>query len=149
MAEAAPQPEAQRLAEQVAAHLHEQAKASRHLGILTTGIGPGHATTTMTVQPHLLNGVGTCHGGILATLADTAFALACNSYNEPAVASHFSIDLLKPAQLHDVLTAHATERSRGKRLGVYDVEVHNQHGQLIALFRGHSYALQGHTVLPA
>ena len=87
---------------------------------------------------------------LIATLADSAFAYACNACNEVTVASGFAIELLAAAHLGDLLTASATELSRGGRTGVYDIEVHNQRGERIAAFRGRSYAARGkHLVDPA
>jgi acyl-CoA thioesterase len=98
---------------------------------------------TMTVHADMLNGLQTCHGGLIATLADSAFAFACNSYNEATVASGFDIHLVAAAQLGDVLTATAHEVSRSGRTGVYDVTVDNQRGETVAVFRGRSYAIKG------
>jgi acyl-CoA thioesterase len=103
----------------------------------------------MTVRRDMLNGHQTCHGGMIATLADSAFAFACNSYNELTVASGFSVDLLAPAREGDVLTATASEMSKAGRTGVYDVEVRNQRGERIAIFRGRSYTLKGKPVVAA
>ncbi|MOA30756.1 Acyl-coenzyme A thioesterase PaaI [compost metagenome] len=94
----------------------------------------------------MIQGHGTCHGGYLFALADSAFAFACNSYDEAAVAIGCSIDYVAPARLDDLLTATAVEQSRSGRTGNYDVRVENQHGQLIALFHGKSYKVRG-TVL--
>ena len=91
----------------------------------------------------MLNGHDICHGGLITTLADSAFAFACNSYNELTVASGFAVDLLAPGRLGDVLTATCHEVSKAGRTGVYDCEVSNQHGQRIAVFRGRSYTVKG------
>jgi acyl-CoA thioesterase len=112
--------------------------AASLLGMQVTAIGPGTATVTMPVRADLLNGFGICHGGLIATLADTAFAYACNSFGELAVASGFDVELLAPGRNGDVLTAHAMLQSQAVRNGVYDVDVRNQHGERIALFRGRS-----------
>jgi acyl-CoA thioesterase len=106
-------------------------------------VSPGHATVTMTVRDHMLNGHETCHGGYLAALADTAFAYACNSYNELTVASSFSIDLVAPARHGDLLTARSVEISKAGRTGVYDSEITNQRGERVAVFRGRSYTIKG------
>jgi acyl-CoA thioesterase len=118
-------------------------RASQALGMRVAAIGPGNATLTMTVREDMLNGHDLCHGGLIATLADSAFAFACNAYNELTVASGFDIHLMGSARLGDVLTASATELSRGGRTGVYDIEVSNQHGEAIAAFRGRSYTVKG------
>ena len=91
-------------------------------------------------------GHGTCHGGFLFALADSAFAFACNSYDEATVALGCSIDYVAPALCGDLLTATASEQSRKGRTGLYDVRIENQRGELIALFHGKSYKVRG-TVL--
>ena len=123
-------------------------RASRSLGIQILSVGPGTATLAMTVRDDMLNGHDICHGGLVTTLADSAFAFACNAYNEVTVAAGFDVNLLKAARLGDVLTATALEVSRAGRTGVYDVAVHNQQGQAVAAFRGRSYTRQGQAVVP-
>ena len=118
-------------------------RASKALGVQVRAIGPGSATLSMAVREDMLNGHDTCHGGLIAMLADGAFAFACNSYNEVTVASGFDVNLIKAARLGDVLTATAHEVSKAGRTGVYDVAVSNQHGQRVAAFRGRSYTLKG------
>lgn len=118
-------------------------RASRSLGLQVTAVGPGSASVTMTVREDMLNGHDVCHGGLITTLADTAFAFACNAYNELTVAAGFDVNLLAAARLGDVLTARAVEVSKGGRSGVYDVAVHNQHGEPVAAFRGRSYTAKG------
>jgi len=118
-------------------------RASKALGIRVVAIGPGSATLTMTVREDMLNGHDLCHGGLVATLADSAFAYACNAYNEVTVASGFDIHLMDGARLGDVLTATASELSKGGRTGVYDIEVSNQRGEPVAAFRGRSYTMKG------
>ena len=118
-------------------------RACKALGMEVIAVGPGSATLTMTVREDMLNGHDLCHGGLIATLADSAFAYACNAYNEVTVASGFDIHLMGGARLGDVLTASATELSRGGRTGVYDIEVNNQAGEQIAAFRGRSYTMKG------
>jgi len=130
-------------AEHVRERMYANDRAVRELGIAIDEVTPGHASATMTVTASMLNGHLTCHGGYLATLADTAFAYACNSYNELTVASGFSIDLLAPAREGDVLSAHAVEVSKAGRTGVYDCEIRNQADARIAVFRGRSYTLKG------
>ncbi len=109
-------------------------------------VGPGTAELAMTVRPDMLNGHAICHGGFIFTLADSAFAYACNSYNLNTVASGCSIDFLAPARSGDVLTARAREMSASGRTGVYDIEVRNDRGEKIALFRGKSYRIKGHVI---
>lgn len=134
---------AQATAETVRQRLFARDHAAQHLGLQVTAIGPDSASVTMTVQTHMLNGHATCHGGLLATLADTAFAYACNAANELTVASGFAIELLAPARLGDVLTATAGKVHRAGRTGVWDVDIHNVDGTRIAAFRGRSYAVRG------
>jgi acyl-CoA thioesterase len=118
-------------------------RACKALGMQVTAVGPGTATLAMTVREDMLNGHDLCHGGLIATLADSAFAYACNAYNEVTVASGFDIHLMGGARLGDVLSASATELSRGGRTGVYDIVVTNQQGEQIAAFRGRSYTVKG------
>jgi acyl-CoA thioesterase len=120
-------------------------RASQLLGMQVEGIAPGAATVTMTVRSDMVNGFGICHGGLIAALADSAFAFACNSAGELTVAAGIVVDFIAPAQAGDVLTARASEVSRSGRTGVYDVEVHNQAGARIAVFRGRSFTLKGRT----
>jgi acyl-CoA thioesterase len=94
----------------------------------------------------MLNGHAICHGGFIFSLADSAFAFACNSYNLSTVASGCAIDFVAPAREGDVLTAAARERSASGRTGVYDIEVTNQRGEAVALFRGKSYRVKGHVI---
>jgi len=118
-------------------------EASRRLGMTCERIAPGEAVVSMALEAHHCNGHKTCHGGISYALADSAFALACNSYNQVAVAQHNSMTYIAPAFAGDVLTAHATERSRFGRSGLYDVRITNQNGDLIAEFRGGSRVIRG------
>jgi acyl-CoA thioesterase len=118
-------------------------RASKAMGMQIVAVTPGTATLTMTVRDDMLNGHDICHGGFIATLADSAFAFACNSYNELTVASGFGIDLVAPARGGDVLTARCSEVSKAGRTGVYDAEVTNQRGERVAVFRGRSYTLKG------
>jgi acyl-CoA thioesterase len=118
-------------------------RATRWLGMAVAEIAPGRAVLTMTIRDEMLNGHDICHGGLITTLADSAFAFACNAYNELTVASGFTVDLLAPGRLGDVLTATCTEVSKAGRTGVYDCEVRNQRGERIAIFRGRSYTARG------
>ncbi len=137
---------AQALAERVAAAMWARDDASKALGMRVVRIAPGDADLEMSVRADMLNGHAICHGGVIFTLGDSAFAYACNSYNLSTVASGCSIDFLAPARLGDVLTARARERSTSGRTGVYDIEITNQRGERIALFRGKSYRIKGHVV---
>ncbi|MBT2130236.1 hydroxyphenylacetyl-CoA thioesterase PaaI [Aliiroseovarius lamellibrachiae] len=117
--------------------------ASQALGMSLDDIGPGRSVMRMTVRGDMANGHGMCHGGFIFTLADSAFAFACNSYNTRVVAQHNSITYLSPGQLGEILTASATEVSRAGRSGIYDVEVTGEDGRKLALFRGHSRQIKG------
>jgi acyl-CoA thioesterase len=101
----------------------------------------------MTVREAMLNGHRICHGGMIFTLADSTFAFACNSRNKSTVAAGCSIEFLKPGHLGDVLTCEGVERLLQGRHGVYDMQVTNQRGEVVAMFRGKSAQIQGH-VLP-
>lgn len=118
-------------------------RASKMLGMEVLAIGPGSATLAMTVRDDMLNGHDICHGGLVTTLADSAFAFACNAYNEYTVASGFDVNLIAAGRKGDRLTAVATEVAKSGRTGVYDIEVTNQHGQRVAAFRGRSYTVKG------
>ena len=139
---------AQSLAERAAAGMWACDRASQALGMRIVNMAPGSATLAMTVRADMLNGHDICHGGLVFTLADSAFAFACNSYNLVTVASGCSIEFVAPAREGDVLTASARERSASGRTGVYDIDVTNQRGEPIALFRGKSYRVKGHVVEP-
>jgi acyl-CoA thioesterase len=117
-------------------------KASRRLGIELDELTAGRARVHMTVADWMVNGHGICHGGIVFTLADTAFALACNSGEEAAVAAACDVVFVAPAHAGDVLHAEATERTRFGRSGVYDVTVRRDDA-VIAEFRGHSRVVGG------
>ena len=134
------------LAQRVGASMYATDRASRGLGMQIASVAPGRAEMTMTVREDMLNGHAMCHGGFIFLLADSTFAFACNSYNRNTVAQGCSIDYLAPAHLGDVLHATGAERSRTGRTGVYDIEVRNQHGKTVALFRGKSYRIDGHVV---
>ena len=137
----------QHIATAVGKGMYAKDQAAQDLGIQLMSIKPGEATMQMAVIPKMLNGFEICHGGYFTLLADTAFAYACNSYNELTVASSFSIDLLSPVFAGDVLIAIATEVKLSSRTGVYDVEICNQNGELVSVFRGHSYRLKGKPVI--
>jgi len=140
---------AQQTADLVREGMFRNDRASRLLGMQIVDVGPGSATLTMAIRDDMLNGHDICHGGLITTLADSAFAFACNSYNELTVASGFSVDLLAPGRLNDVLTARCTEVSKAGRTGVYDTEITNQRGERVAVFRGRSYTMKGKPAVPA
>ena len=135
------------IAEAVRDDMLEDDHATKALGIAIVAVGPGTSTATMTVRKDMLNGHALCHGGLITTLADSAFAFACNAYNEVTVASGFDVNLLASARLGDVLTAQAQEISKSGRTGVYDIQVTNQHGEAIAAFRGRSYTMKGRAIV--
>jgi acyl-CoA thioesterase len=116
--------------------------ASQELGIEVDVSEPGQSVARLEVRANMVNGHDICHGGYIFTLADTAFAFACNTYNRVTVAASASIEFVRPGRLGDVLVATAEEAHRGGRTGVYDVIVRNQDDALIAIFRGRSYATQ-------
>lgn len=140
-------PSPQQTAERVRDAMYANDRAAKALGMAIVAVGPGTATLSMTVREDMLNGHDICHGGLVATLADTAFAYGCNAYNEVTVASGFSVDLVAPGRLGDVLTATCREQNKAGRTGVYDIEVVNQRGERIALFRGRSYTMKGKPVV--
>ena len=117
-------------------------RASQSLGIEILEVAPGSVRIAMTVRPEMLNGHGVCHGGILFTFADSAFAFACNSYGEPMVAAGATIEFLAPGQGGERLTAVASELTRTARNGIYDVRIANQAGEALAVFRGRSSRLR-------
>jgi acyl-CoA thioesterase len=118
-------------------------KASQGLGMEIVEVGPGYAKLAMPVAERMLNGHGTCHGGFIFSLADSAFAFACNSHGQPAVAQQCSVTYLTPGRLGMRLVAEAKERQRGERSGIYDITVRDQDGTVVAEFRGHSRTLPG------
>jgi acyl-CoA thioesterase len=137
---------AQRTAERAAGALFARDQASQMLGMRLCGTRPGWAQVSMAVRPDMVNGHGSCHGGLVFALADSAFAFACNSHNEATVAAAAAIDFLRAARSGDVLTAEARELWRTRRNGIYEITVCNQHGERIALFRGRSYRVNGAVV---
>jgi len=133
----------QQRAERAADAMWRGDQASQWLGMALDEIAPGTAVTSMEVQAHHLNGHKICHGGFIFTLADSAFAFACNSYNQLAVAQHNTISFIAPGQLGERLTARAVETNRTGRSGIYDVTVKGENGRVIAEFRGCSRTIKG------
>ncbi|QLZ59625.1 hydroxyphenylacetyl-CoA thioesterase PaaI [Citrobacter freundii] len=123
--------------------MYENDTCAKTLGIKIIEMDEGYAQMTMAVSPNMLNGHQTCHGGQLFSLADTAFAYACNSQGLAAVASAASIDFLRPALVGELLTATARVKQQGKLTGVYDIEIINQQQKIVALFRGKSHRIGG------
>ena len=135
---------AQALAERVAAGMYARDRASQGMGIRIVRVAPGEAELTMTVRADMVNGHAICHGGFVFTLADSAFAYACNSHNANTVAAGCAIEFLASTRLGDVLTARARERVLVGRSGICDVDVTNQDGETVAVFRGKSARIRGH-----
>jgi acyl-CoA thioesterase len=133
-------------AARVAQAMFERDRASQALGIRIVGVRPGWARLTMSVRDDMVNGHGLCHGGMVFALADSAFAFACNSYNDATVAAAASIDYLAAARVGDELTAEAAELWRSRRSGLYEITVANQRGERIALFRGRSHRIDGRVI---
>ena len=115
-------------------------RATQGLGISIAEVAPGRATARMTVRPDMVNGHGTCHGGYLFLLADSAFAFACNTYGSPAVASGADVSFLAPVRAGDELVAEAVERVLRGRSGLYDVTVRRS-DEVVLEFRGRSRTL--------
>lgn len=136
------------LARRCGARMWSGDKASRALGIEVDIPKAGGAVASMTVRDDMVNGFDVCHGGLLVALADTAFAFACNAYNEITVAASVHTEFLRPARRGDVLTATAREEYRGRKSGYYTIEIRNQDDQLVCLFRGRA-AGTGAALLPA
>ncbi|UAA40799.1 hydroxyphenylacetyl-CoA thioesterase PaaI [Paraneptunicella aestuarii] len=118
--------------------MFENDTASKALGMEIIDVDEGYAVMTMTIREDMLNGHQTCHGGMLFSLADSAFAFACNSQNHAAVAANCTIDFIRPARVNDVLTATAKAQHQGKRSGIYQITITNQENKLVALFKGNS-----------
>ncbi len=131
----------QELAHACAAAMWREDRARAALGMHLERVAPGEATICMQVGPAMVNGHGICHGGYIFTLADSAFAFACNTYGERVVAAGASISFLRPATLGMRLCATASERVRAGRNGIYDIRVEDEAGQAIAEFRGQSRSL--------
>jgi len=132
--------EALELARACADRMYANDTASKALGIEIEIPEVGSAVATMRIREEMTNGFDICHGGLIFTLADTAFAFACNAYDDVTVAGSGTVEFLRPAFAGDELTAVALEEHRGKRSGVYAVEVVNQRSEFVALFRGRAVA---------
>ncbi|HNP35294.1 MAG TPA: hydroxyphenylacetyl-CoA thioesterase PaaI [Woeseiaceae bacterium] len=129
-------------ARQCARQMFERDACCKALGITIDIPATGTAVATMVVRPDMVNGFNVCHGGMVFTLADTAFAYACNAYNRVNLSVSATMEWLRPSHVADVLVARATEQERDQRHGFYTVRVHNQDEQLVAVFHGHSIAQQ-------
>ncbi|HEY8047664.1 MAG TPA: hydroxyphenylacetyl-CoA thioesterase PaaI [Ramlibacter sp.] len=140
--------DARELAAKVGATMFAADRASREfMQMELVSCEPGRAVMRMAVRREMLNGHEICHGGFIFTLADSTFAFACNSHNQATVAAGCSIEFLKPGKLGDLLTCEGAEQMLQGRHGIYDMRVTNQHGEVIAMFRGKSAHVQG-TVIP-
>ena len=136
----------QALADAVTLAMWSRDRATQGLGMQILSVKPGYAMIAMPVRADMVNGHHICHGGFIFTLADSAFAFSCNSYNQNTVASSCNIDFLAPAREGDVLEAESIERSLSGRTGVYDITVRTRSGKTIALFRGKSYRINGEVI---
>ena len=134
------------LAKRCAGAMYAQDAASKALGIGISVRAAGEAIARMTVREDMVNGFGVCHGGLLFALADTAFAFACNGYDDRSFAAAATIDFMRPALLGEELRALAREDYRGSRSGFYTVEVRNERDEVVAMFRGRS-ATRGERLL--
>ena len=117
--------------------------ASRGLGMQLISVEPGRAVLAMTITERMVNGHNIAHGGFIFTLADSAFAFACNTYNQRCVAQHCGVTFIAPGRLGDRLIARGVERQRAGRSGIYDITVTREDGTVIAEFRGHSRTIEG------
>ena len=138
--------EAQALADATAEAMWSRDRAAQALGLKIVRVQPGASLLTMVVRGDMVNGHHICHGGMIFSLADTAFAYSCNSYNKNTVASACNIDFLAPGKEGEMLEAEAIEQSQSGRTGVYDVTVRSSSGKTIALFRGKSYRINGEVI---
>ena len=130
-------------AKKVASKILERDKTCRSMGICLEYVNEGTATLSLEIKEQHINGHGICHGGIIFTLADSAFAFACNSRNTASIAQHANVTFIKPAKLGDKLFATAEEISLIRRNGIYDVTVENENADVIAEFRGYSRTIEG------
>ncbi len=136
------------LARRCAAAMFERDRASQAAGIRIEAVAPGYARLSMRLLPAMINGHLTAHGGAVFTLADSAFAFACNARNVLSVAQHCSITYVTPGNEGELLVAEAREVNLAGRFGIYDVTITAEDGRVVAIFRGHSAAVRG-TVVPA
>ena len=124
------------LAGKVVSHLMKNDLFSQWLGIDVLDIKEGYSKIKMKVRKEMINGFGIVHGGIAFSLADSAFAFACNNRNNLSVALDTSINFTKPVHVSDVLTAEAKEIHNGKSTGLYHISITNQGGHVVAIFKG-------------
>jgi acyl-CoA thioesterase len=135
--------DAKRLAERSAEAMFSRDRASQDLGMRILEMGPGRARLSMRVRGNMLNGHAICHGGFVFSLADSAFAFACNSHNRATVAAGATVDFLAAVREGEELFAEAIEVWRSKRTGVYEVTVSTEAGEKVALFRGRAHEIGG------
>jgi acyl-CoA thioesterase len=133
----------QAIAEACARTMWATDRASAALGMKIERVAPGEAVISMAVRPDMTNGYGICHGGFIFTLADSTFAFACNTYDQRTVAYQCAVTFIQPVREGETLTAHAVERSRTGRSGIYDVTVRGSGSNIVAEFRGHSRTIAG------
>ncbi len=131
------------LAKACADEMWSKDTSSKSLGMEIVQIASGKAVLRMKVRKDMTNGHNICHGGFVFLLADSAFAFACNGYNQVTVAQHCSIDFLKPAYENETLIATALERQKLGRSGIYDVTIEREKGDIVAEFRGNSRTIKG------
>lgn len=134
------------IARRVAEAIIASDNATNAMGMVVEDVGEGWARLSMLVREDMLNGHKTCHGGFIFTLADSAFAFACNGRNQATVAQSCDITFTRPARLGDRLVATCREKQLEGRSGVYDTEVTDAAGAIVALFRGRSRAIRGEIV---
>jgi acyl-CoA thioesterase len=126
-------------ASQVVQHMMEHDLFSQWLGINVIEIKEGYSKITMTIRKEMINGLGIIHGGVAFSMADSAFAFACNNRNVLSVALDTSINFLKPVHIDDVLIAEAKELHNGKSTGLYHITITNQYNHVVAVFKGTCY----------
>jgi acyl-CoA thioesterase len=136
------------LAARVAAALHAQEATAKAWGIAIEEVREGYARVSMVVRADMLNGHDVCHGGMIFSLADTAFAYACNSRNIHTMAQQASVVFVAPARLGERLIAEAQEQARARRSGVYQVRVTKESGEDVAAFQGLSRSIGGEILPP-
>lgn len=128
--------EKDKLANEVVAHMMKNDLFSQWLGVQVMDVKEGYSKIKMTVREEMINGFGIVHGGIAFSLADSAFAFACNNRNILSVALDTAINFLKPVHVGDVLTAEAKEIHNGKSTGLYHISISNQKDHVVAIFKG-------------
>jgi acyl-CoA thioesterase len=131
------EPDAQALAQACADSMWRDDRANKALGMTIQRIGAGEAALAMTVRPDMTNGPGICHGGFIFIPPDSTFAFACSTYGQRAAAQQCAVTFIRPVHRGEALTAHAVERSKAGRGGIYDVTVRDSTNVVIAAFRGH------------